>query len=76
MYGHVQVTWPYRLMARTAPSHGVNRGSTPRRVTNEKSRQAALPAFLICEAAAMFGQQAEPRGGVEEILERRRENYP
>ncbi len=27
-------------------------------------------------AAAMLGQQAEPRGGTEEILERRRENYP
>lgn len=26
--------WPYRLMVRTLPSHGKNRGSNPRRVTN------------------------------------------
>ena len=25
--------WPYRLMVRTRPSQGWNRGSTPRRVT-------------------------------------------
>lgn len=28
---------PYRLMVRTAPSHGVNRGSNPRRVTKKKT---------------------------------------
>ena len=32
-YKNYTVSRPYRLMARTAPSHGVNRGSTPRRVT-------------------------------------------
>ena len=29
----LRVLWPYRLMVRTPPSHGGNRGSNPRRVT-------------------------------------------
>ena len=32
VYGRVQATRPYRLTVRTAPFHGVNRGSIPRGV--------------------------------------------
>lgn len=31
------VKWPYRLMARTSPSHGGNPGSNPGRVTGHQN---------------------------------------
>lgn len=37
---------PYRLMVRTTPSHGVNRGSNPRRVTKRKSAGLCGPAHF------------------------------
>ena len=36
---------PYRLTVRTAPFHGVNRGSIPRGVTNANRRKAVF-AFV------------------------------
>ena len=36
---------PYRLAVRTAPSHGANSGSSPDKVTNERTQQACV--FLL-----------------------------
>ncbi len=50
--------WPYRLTVRTAPFHGVNRGSIPRGVTSDTKRSLQS---VLCYLAAevIFCQQAK-----------------
>ncbi len=43
--------WPYRLMVRTRPSQGWNRGSTPRRVTRRDSSDVLVEDSLKTQAS-------------------------
>lgn len=62
-------------MDRTSPCGGDDVGSIPAGST--QTENAAQAAFSVCVlAAAMIGEHANLRGGVAEILERRREDYP